>query len=112
MTNSGKSSHIGSILSITDILALLCGSVLKGDSKNSKWDQRDPFILSKGYAGAVVYSVLAESGFFHVPKLETHYQDGSYLSGHGSHRNVPGVELSKGSLGHGLSVNVGTARLK
>ena len=64
MTSNGKSSHIGSIFSIADILAVLYGLVLKIDSKNPKWSKRDRFILSKGHAGAGVYAVLAEVGFF------------------------------------------------
>jgi len=109
MTSRGGSSHIGSALSMADILAVLYGSVLRvepGDPKNS---DRDRFVLSKGHAGAAVYAALAESGFFPVEKLETHYQDGSDLSGHVSHKGIPGVELSTGSLGHGLSVGVGMA---
>jgi len=109
MTSRGGSSHIGSALAMADILAVLYGSVLRvepGDPKNS---DRDRFVLSKGHAGAAVYAALAESGFFPVEKLETHYQDGSDLSGHVSHKGIPGVELSTGSLGHGLSVGVGMA---
>jgi transketolase len=74
-----------------------------------KWADRDRFILSKGHAGAAVYATLAETGFFPVDKLATHYQDGSDLSGHVSHKGIPGVELSTGSLGHGLSVGAGMA---
>jgi transketolase len=77
--------------------------------KNYKDKDRDRFILSKGHAGAGVYAVLAESGFFSTELLKTHYKDGSALSGHVSHKNIPGVELSTGSLGHGLSVGVGLA---
>ena len=77
--------------------------------KNFKDKNRDRFILSKGHAGAGVYAVLAESGFFSIELLKTHYKDGSALSGHVSHKNIPGVELSTGSLGHGLSVGVGLA---
>jgi transketolase len=110
MTSSGKSSHIGSILSIADILAVLYGHILKFDPENPKWDKRDRFILSKGHAGAGVYAVLAEVGFFSIKKLKTHYQDGSDLSGHVSHKGIPGVEFSTGSLGHGLSVGVGMAK--
>jgi transketolase len=73
------------------------------------WPDRDRFILSKGHAGAAVYATLAESGFFPVQVLETHCQDGSNLSGHVSHKGVPGVELSTGSLGHGLPVAAGIA---
>jgi len=109
MTSSGKSAHIGSILSIADILAVLYGSVLKIDPKKPQWPNRDRFILSKGHAGAGVYAVLAEMGFFPKELLKTHYQNGSKLSGHVSHKGIPGVELSTGSLGHGLSVGAGMA---
>jgi len=109
MTNRGGSSHIGSALSIADILALLYGKVLNVDPDNPKDPNRDRFILSKGHAGAAVYAALAESGFFSLDKLKTHYQNGSDLCGHVSHKEIPGVELSTGSLGHGLSVGVGMA---
>lgn len=109
MTSKGGSSHIGSILSIVDILAVLYTKFLHVDSKRPDWSERDRFILSKGHAGAGVYATLAECGFFDVAKLLTHYQDGSDLSGHVSHKGIPGVELSTGSLGHGLSVGTGMA---
>jgi len=109
MTSGGGSSHIGSVFSMADILAVLYGSVLRVDPADAQWPARDRFILSKGHAGAGVYAVLAERGFFPVEKLQTHYQDGSDLSGHVSHKNIPGVELSTGSLGHGLSVAAGMA---
>jgi len=109
MTSTGGSSHIGSILSIADILAVLYGSVLNYKADNLKWQSRDRFILSKGHAGAGVYAVLAESGFMSVDKLKTHYKNGSDLSGHVSHKGIPGVEFSTGSLGHGLPVAAGMA---
>lgn len=109
MTSRGGSSHIASIFSMADIIAVLYGAILKVDPKNPKWADRDRFILSKGHAGAGIYAVLAEKGFFPVEKLLTHYQDGSDLSGHVSHKGIPGVELSTGSLGHGLSVGCGMA---
>ena len=110
MAQSGKGSHIGSSLSIADILAVLYSDILKIDPSQPSLSSRDRFILSKGHAGAAVYSVLAEKGFFSVEKLKTHYQNGSDLSGHVSHKGVPGVELSTGSLGHGLNVGVGIAK--
>jgi transketolase len=110
MTHLGKSSHIGSVLSIADIIAVLYGQVLNVDPSNPSWPFRDRFILSKGHAGAAVYAALAECGFFPVEKLRTHYQDGSDLSGHVSHKGIPGVELSTGSLGHGLPVATGIAK--
>ena len=109
MTSSGRSSHVGSVLSMADLLAVLYGAVLRVDPADPAWENRDRFILSKGHAGAGVYAVLAECGFFDVAKLEQHYQDGSIFSGHVSHKGVPGVELSTGSLGHGLSVGAGMA---
>ena len=109
MTSLGESSHVGSILSIADILSVLYGTVLNVKSDDPTWVSRDRFILSKGHAGAGVYAALAETGFFPIEKLRTHYQNGSDLSGHVSHVGVPGVEFSTGSLGHGLSVAVGLA---
>lgn len=109
MTSLGGSSHIASVLSMADILAVLYGEILKIDPKQPRWEDRDRFILSKGHGGAGVYAALAEKGFFPVEKLATHYRDGSDLSGHVSHKGVPGVELSTGSLGHGLSVAAGMA---
>jgi transketolase len=109
MTSRGGSSHIGAALSMADLVAVLYGETLRIDPANPKWPERDRFILSKGHAGAGVYAALAERGFFPVEKLDTHYQDGSDLSGHVSHKRVPGVEFSTGSLGHGLSVGTGMA---
>jgi transketolase len=109
MVNKGGSSHIGSVLSIVDILAVLYGRVMKYRSSEPKWVDRDRFILSKGHAGAGVYATLAECGFFNTAELDKHYQDGSIFSGHVSHKGIPGVELSTGSLGHGLPVASGMA---
>ncbi len=109
MTSKGGSSHIGAALSMTDILAVLYGGVLRVDARNPQWPDRDRFILSKGHGGAAVYATLAERGFFDVDRLAHHYQDGSDLSGHVSHKGIPGVEFSTGSLGHGLPVGTGMA---
>ncbi|MDB9838178.1 transketolase [Gammaproteobacteria bacterium] len=109
MTHLGNSSHIGSIFSIADILAVLYSGILNVDPKNPELENRDRFILSKGHAGAGVYAALAETGFFPVDELKKHYSDGSIFSGHVSHKGVPGVEFSTGSLGHGLSVACGMA---
>ena len=99
MTHKAKSSHIGSNLSIADILAELYGGILKDGDK---------FILSKGHACAAVYAVLAERGFFPIEWLDTFCQNDSLLAGHITHY-VPGVEASTGSLGHGLSIGCGMA---
>jgi transketolase len=109
MTNAGGSSHIGSILSMADLLAVLYGKVLKVSPLEPKAEKRDRFILSKGHAGAGVYAALALTGFFPIDRLVEHCANGSIFSGHVSHKGVPGVELSTGSLGHGLSVGAGMA---
>jgi transketolase len=110
MTSAGGSSHVGAAFSIADILAVLYGRMMRHDPRQPRWPGRDRFILSKGHAGAAVYATLAESGYFPVADLARHYQDGSVLSGHVSHKGIPGVELSTGSLGHGLGVGVGMAK--
>jgi transketolase len=109
MANRGKSSHVGSALSIADIVATLYGAVLDVDPFNPRKPDRDRFLLSKGHAGAAVYAALAETGFFDPSLLAQHYQNGSIFSGHVSHKGVPGVELSTGALGHGLNVATGMA---
>ena len=109
MCASGGSAHVGSGLSMADIVAVLYGEVLRVDPADPAWPERDRFILSKGHAGACVYAALAERGFFPLEVLEQHYRNGSQLSGHVSHKGVPGVEVSTGSLGHGLGVGAGMA---
>lgn len=109
MTSAGKSSHVGSVLSMADIVAVLYGQILRVSPAEPKHPDRDRFILSKGHAGAGIYAALAERGFFPVEELRKHYQNGSIFSGHVSHKGVPGVEFSTGSLGHGLGVAGGMA---
>ena len=109
MVSKGNSSHIACVFSIADILAVLYGAILKKDPKNPNWNERDRFLLSKGHAGAGVYAALALSGYFEETVLATHCKNGSKLSGHISHKGVPGVEFSSGSLGHGLPVACGMA---
>jgi transketolase len=108
MTHLSGGSHVGAVLSVADIVAMLYAEVMHIDPQNPKWDGRDRFILSKGHAGASIYAALAERGFFPVEELKTHYQNGSRLSGHVSH-HLPGVDFSTGSLGHGLSAGAGMA---
>jgi len=109
MTHLSRGSHIGSVLSVAEIIAVLYTSVLNVDPKDPGKPDRDRLILSKGHAGSAVYSALAETGFFPVEQLKTHYANGSILSGHVSHKGVPGVEVSTGALGHGLGIGVGMA---
>ncbi len=108
MTHLSGGSHIGAILSVADIVAVLYADVMHYDAKEPKKPCRDRFILSKGHAGASIYAALAENGFFPTEELKTHYQNGSRLSGHVSH-HLPGVDFSTGSLGHGLSAGAGMA---
>lgn len=108
MTHLSGGSHIGAVLSVADIIAVLYADVLNYNPNDPHWNERDRFILSKGHAGAAIYAALAECGFFNVEELKTHYQNGSRLSGHVSH-HLPGVDFSTGSLGHGLSAAVGFA---
>jgi len=109
MTHLSGGSHIGSILSVADIVGVLYSGAANVRPNEPQWEERDRVILSKGHAGASIYAALAERGFFDTAELSTHYADGSRLSGHVSHKGVPGVELSTGSLGHGLSVGAGMA---
>ena len=109
MTHLSRGSHIGAIFSVAEIMAVLYTGVLHVNPADPAMPDRDRLILSKGHAGAAVYAALAERGFFPVEELKTHYANGSRLSGHVSHKGVPGVEFSTGSLGHGLPAAAGMA---
>lgn len=109
MTHLSRGSHIGAIFSLAEIMATLYTGVLNVNPADPAMPERDRLILSKGHAGAAVYAALAERGFFPVEELKTHYANGSRLSGHVSHKGVPGVEFSTGSLGHGLPAAAGMA---
>lgn len=108
MVSKANASHIGSCLSIADLLAVLYDSILQIRPSQPEWTGRDRFILSKGHAAAALYSVLAEKGFFSKEHLLEYCDNGSLLGGHVSY-GVPGVDFSTGSLGHGLPVAVGMA---
>ena len=109
MIQKAGSSHLGSSLSMAELLAVLYGKILRVNPEQPDWPDRDLFILSKGHGCAAYYAVLAETGFFPVEWLDTFYQNGSRLAGHATHKGVPGIEISTGSLGHGLSVGTGMA---
>ncbi|MFO0807410.1 MAG: transketolase [Gemmataceae bacterium] len=108
MVAKAKASHVGTCLSMADLLAGLYGEALRHDPARPDWSERDRFLLSKGHGAAILYAVLAERGFFPKDWLDHYCEDGSPLTGHASHR-VPGIELSTGSLGHGLPVGCGLA---
>lgn len=100
--------HVGGSLSETDILVALYYKILNIDPQNPEWPERDRFILSKGHSVDAYYCVLADRGFFDKNELLTYSQFGSKLIGH-PNRQVPGVEMNTGALGHGLSIGVGMA---
>jgi transketolase len=108
MVHHAKASHLGSCLSMADLLACLYWHTLRIDPKQPDWPERDRFILSKGHGAAIFYATLAERGFFPVAELAEYEKSGSRLTGHVT-SGVPGVEISSGSLGHGLPVACGLA---
>ena len=108
MVVSSKASHIGSALSMADILSVLYFNILNVDPENPQNPDRDIFILSKGHACVSLYAVLALKGFFDIGDLETYGQNDSAFMNHISHK-VRGVEFSTGSLGHGLPFGTGKA---
>jgi transketolase len=109
MTSRAKSSHVGSVFSAAEILSALYGKVLNVRPDQPDWEGRDRFVLSKGHSCAGLYAVLALRGFFPRKRLEEFYVDGGSLYGHATHKGVPGVEVSSGSLGHGLAIATGLA---
>jgi transketolase len=108
MVYQAKASHIGGALSMADILAVLYSSILKYDPSNPLWENRDRFILSKGHSCVSFYATLALCGFFQIKELEKYGQNGSLLLSHTTH-HIPGIEISAGSLGHGLPIACGIA---
>jgi len=108
MVHAAKASHLGGALSMADLLAVLYQHILRVKPDEPGWSGRDRFILSKGHACTSLYATLALSGFFPVSELQTYGQNGSRLMSHVSHQ-VPGVEFSTGSLGHGLPFACGKA---
>lgn len=106
---SANSGHPGGSLSAADIMTVLYFHEMKIDPKNPNWEGRDRFVLSKGHAAPVLYAALAERGYFEKESLTTLRHIGSKLQGHPDCKKVPGVEMSTGSLGQGLSAAVGMA---
>lgn len=106
---SAASGHPGGSLSISDLLALLYFEVMNVDPKNPKDENRDRFVLSKGHCAPALYGALAERGFFPTEDIKTFRQIDSYLQGHPDMKGVPGVDMSTGSLGQGISAANGMA---
>jgi transketolase len=109
MVHAATASHVGTSLSMCDILAALYGGAMRYDAARPDWGDRDRLLVSKGHGAAAVYAALALSGFFPEDWLGSYCADGTRLAGHVTHHGVPGVELSTGSLGHGLPVGCGMA---
>ena len=107
--HSAKSGHPGGSLSCADILTYLYFKHMNIDPKNPKVDNRDRFVLSKGHAAPALYSVLANRGYFDVSELNKLRHIGSMLQGHPDMKHIPGVDMSSGSLGQGISAAVGMA---
>ncbi|MBQ5754586.1 MAG: transketolase, partial [Oscillospiraceae bacterium] len=109
-THAAKAGHPGGSLSSAEVFTYLYNKEMKIDPQNPKWEERDRFVLSKGHAAPGLYSALAYRGFFPVEDLKTLRHIGSYLQGHPNMNTVPGVDMSTGSLGQGISAAVGMAK--
>ncbi len=106
---NAKAGHPGGSLSIAELMAYLYNVEMKIDAANPKWEDRDRFVLSKGHAAPALYATLALKGFFPTEDMKTLRKSDSYLQGHPSMKCVPGVDMSTGSLGQGVSAAVGMA---
>ena len=106
---NAKAGHPGGSLSIAELMAYLYNVEMKVDASNPKWEDRDRFVLSKGHAAPALYATLALKGFFPTKDMKTLRKADSYLQGHPSMKCVPGVDMSTGSLGQGISAAVGMA---
>lgn len=109
MLGDAGSGHPGGSLSAADIISVLYFDTMKLDPEQPNWPERDRFVLSKGHAAPVLYAALAERGYFPVEELKTLRKLGSRLQGHPDMKKLPGVEMSTGSLGQGLSAAIGMA---
>ncbi|MBR7072501.1 MAG: transketolase [Eubacterium sp.] len=108
-TYCAQSGHPGGSLSAADVFAYLYGKEMRYNPKDPKWEDRDRFVLSKGHCAPGVYSALAYKGFFPVEALKTLRKSDSFLQGHPNMNTVPGIDMSTGSLGQGVSVAAGMA---
>ena len=108
-THAAKSGHPGGSLSATEIFTYLYFEEMNIDPENPKMEDRDRFVLSKGHTAPGLYAALANRGYFPVKDLETLRHTGSYLQGHPDMKHIPGVDMSSGSLGQGVSAAVGMA---
>ena len=107
--HAAKSGHPGGSLSIAEVITYLYNKEMKTDPKNPKWADRDRLVLSKGHCAPALYSVLAQKGFIPVEDLKTLRKTASYLQGHPDMKHTPGVDMTTGSLGLGISAACGMA---
>lgn len=106
---NAKSGHPGGSLSVADMLTYLYFVEMKVDPQNPQWPDRDRFVLSKGHTAPALYSVLAQKGYFSTEELKKLRHTGALLQGHPDMKTIPGVDMSSGSLGQGISAAVGMA---
>ena len=109
MLRAGRRGHVGSTMSLIEILRVLYDDVIRHDPSNPRWPGRDRCILSKGHGCLALYAVLADRGYFPLSELDGFCLKGGILGGHPEYGKVPGVEASTGALGHGLSIGIGMA---
>ena len=108
-THAAASGHPGGSLSVADIITYLYFNEMNVDPKNPKWEDRDRLVLSKGHTAPALYAALAQKGFFDKAEIKTLRQADSFLQGHPDMKNIPGVDMSTGSLGLGFSAACGMA---
>lgn len=101
--------HVGGAMSVSDLLGVLYGGVMKVDPKNPQWEERDYYVMSKGHAGPALYAALALKGFFPIEELQTVNAENTRLPSHCDRNSTPGVDMSTGSLGQGMSTGIGIA---
>jgi transketolase len=106
---AGKGGHIGGSFSALDIILILYKNILNLDLEDPKWPERDRFILSKGHCSLALYAVLEEIGYLEPSELDSYTLKGSRLAGHAEHFEIPAIEMTTGSLGHGISCAAGMA---
>ncbi|RUM88029.1 MAG: transketolase [Thermovibrio sp.] len=109
MTSEAQSGHPGGAMSATDIIVTLYYYKMRHDPSNPKWEKRDRFVLSKGHVCPALYSVLARTGYFPLEKLHEFRKLNGDLQGHPDMKKTPGIEISTGSLGHGIGAALGMA---
>ncbi len=109
MIKGGGRGHIGSTLSLIEILRTLYDDILRFDATNPRWNDRDRCVLSKGHGCIALFAILADKGFFPMEELDKFCRPDGILGGHPEYGKVPGVEASTGALGHGLSIGLGMA---